>query len=90
MTLPGITKAQGGTPTITRNMMATKYYWIKERHNPQLGVYYVACGQMPVKQAKASELSLYGNNYMHRFKTKDLYEARLFELISDGHKIYLS
>jgi hypothetical protein len=62
--------------------MAGKYWWIKERHNPQFkDPYYVACGQITAKEAKAHEnLFLYGTNYMHKFSTKEEYEARIKEL----------
>lgn len=62
-------------------------YWIKERHNPQLGVYFVACGQMPVKAAKRHELQLYGSNIIHRFDTQAEYEARLQELVERGERV---
>ena len=33
-----------------------KYWWIKERYNPQLGTYYIKYGNtLTVKQAKAME-----------------------------------
>ena len=32
--------------------MKPKYWWIKERHNPQLGVYYVAIGRLRIAAAK--------------------------------------
>ncbi len=62
--------------------MSNKYWWIKERHNPQLGVYYVGCGNISAAEAKAMESPLYGDNYMHKFSTKDEYEKRLKELAS--------
>ncbi len=64
--------------------MAGKYFWIKERHNPQLGVYYVACGKITVKEANQMKDSLYGNNYMHKYSTEDEYEAKITELINSG------
>ena len=61
--------------------MTGKYWWIKERHNPQFKEpYYVACGQITVKEAKAHENPLYGYNYMHKFSTEKEYETRLTEL----------
>ncbi len=67
----------------------SKYpYWIKERHNPQLGAYYVAEGQMSKTAAKKHEGSrLYGSNYMHRFDTVEAYEARLAELKKAGESV---
>jgi hypothetical protein len=67
-----------------------KYWWIKERQNPQLGTYYVACGKMPIKQARAAERgTLYGYNIMHKFRSFDLYQAKLDELRRDGEKVSL-
>jgi hypothetical protein len=63
-------------------------YWIKERHNPQLGVYYVASGQMSKAAAKRIEDgSLYGSDYMIDFDTKEEYEAKLHELRESGEKV---
>jgi hypothetical protein len=64
-----------------------KPYWIKERHNPQLGVYYVACGQMSETAAKAYERSKYADNTMHRFDDEASYLARLAELRKDGERV---
>lgn len=55
-------------------------YWIKERHNPQLGVYFVAMGQMSKTTAMRSEGALYGHNYMHCYQTQEAYTARIAEL----------
>lgn len=67
--------------------MKPKYWWIKERHNPQLGVYYVAVGPLSVKDAKAMERPGYGSNYMLRFDSAREYEAKLRQLCNDGHKV---
>lgn len=67
--------------------MKTKPYWIKERHNPQLGVYYVACGQMSRTAAKQQEGGVYGRNYMHPYDTESTYQARLTELSEKGEKV---
>lgn len=48
--------------------MAPKYYWIKERHNPQLGIYFIGYGQISSKKAKPMENSLYGMNCMIQFE----------------------
>ncbi len=58
----------------------TKKFYIKERHNPQLGVYYTAMGQMTKKEAKAAEKSIYGTNYMLPFDTEEDYKKKLVEL----------
>lgn len=63
-----------------------KKFWIKERHNPQLGVYYVAQGQMSKSEAKKHEGSIYGSNYMISFDTEEQYNARIKELRDAGEK----
>lgn len=55
-------------------------YWIKERHNPQLGKYYIAEGQMSVTKAKYYQKAAYGVNIMHRFDTLEAYQAKMREL----------
>ncbi len=57
-----------------------KPWWIKERWNPQLGRYYVACGQMSKTSEKKCERSLYGHNVMHQFDAEDEYDGRIAEL----------
>lgn len=54
-------------------------YYIKERHNPQTGVYYTALGKMPATKAKASENTLYGCNYVYGY-SKSCYLAKCEEL----------
>ncbi len=61
-------------------MKRIKPWWIKERWNPQLGRYYVACGQMSKTEAKTYERALYGDNVMHQFDTEEAYDDRLAEL----------
>ena len=61
-----------------------KKFWIKERHNPQIGVYYVACGQLSKAEAMGKTKTLYGTNLMHSFDTSAAYEARLAELYKSG------
>ena len=63
-----------------REVAMAKKWWIKERHNPQLGVYYVGCGQLTKADAKEMEDSLYGSNHMLAFDTKNEYLERLQEL----------
>lgn len=61
--------------------MAGKYYWIKERHNPQFDKpYFVAYGNITTRRAAQMENANYGTNYMLRFDTKEAYEAKLKEL----------
>ena len=64
--------------------MKPKNWWIKERYNPQLGVYYVAIGLLSIAAAKRAEKSLYGANIMHRYESVEAYEARLAELRANG------
>ena len=64
-----------------------KYFWIKERDNLQLGTYFVAYGQISVKEAREKERSLYGFNYMHKFATNKEYEARIAELRAQGCEV---
>lgn len=61
-------------------MSQPKPYWIKERHNPQLGVYYVGCGQLSKTAAKKLEDSLHGFNVMLPFETQADYDSKLQEL----------
>ena len=65
-------------------------YWIKERDNPQLGTFYVGCGQMTKKNAKASENALYGNNVMIECGSEEEYRSRLDELKQSGERVYLN
>ena len=69
--------------------MATKLkYWIKERYNPQSGVYFVARGQITSKEAKAIENDcIYGYNKMHSFSDEHQYLARLEELKAEGKRV---
>lgn len=67
--------------------MAGKYYWIKERHNPQLRVYYVPQGRITVKEARAMERPLYGDNYMLKFNSLEEYEQKIRELKAAGEKV---
>lgn len=62
-----------------------KSYWIKERHNPQLGVYYVPMGQMTDRDARRSEDAIYGHNFMHEFSTKNDYYAEI-QRLKDSHE----
>jgi len=67
--------------------MKPKYWWIKERHNPQLGLYYVACGQIPVKDARAMGRGSYGYNIMHKFSSASDYEEHLKQIREEGHLV---
>lgn len=67
--------------------MIQKKYYLKERVNPQLGTYYVRCGQMSKTAAKRAEVSAYGINYMHGFDTEAEYLARIAELKASGEGV---
>jgi hypothetical protein len=62
-------------------------FWIKERDNPQLGTYFVACGQMTKTAAKRHERPIYGANFMHSFDTESDYNDRLAELRKSGERV---
>ncbi len=69
-------------------MKRFKPWWIRERHNPQLGIYWVASGQMSKTEAMKYESgSLYGANYMHRFETESDYQAKLAELKKRNERV---
>lgn len=65
-----------------------KPFWIKERYNPQLGVYYVGEGQMSRTAAKRHERPLYGENIMHEYPDQKAYEAKLAELRKMGKRVH--
>jgi hypothetical protein len=65
-----------------------KYYWIKERYNPQYGTCYVACGNTyTVKDAKKAESPLYGENIMHKFDTEEEYNKEIKRLKEAGEHV---
>ena len=68
-------------------MSKPKYYWIKERHNPQLGTYYVLCGQLAVKEAKLRERSIYGSNTMHKYATEKEYDDAVDLIMERGERV---
>lgn len=65
-----------------------KNFWLKERHNPQLGVYWTRCGQLTIKEAKEYENASYGHNIMHRFITEEEYNAKIAELKQAGASVH--
>ncbi len=69
--------------------MKPKFWWIKERYNPQLGVYYVPCGQLTISEARRKENSLYGTNCMKRFETEEKYLAEVMKLKKQGKRFYM-
>ena len=62
-------------------------YYIKERHNPQIGIYYSPQGQLSKAEAMWREQSLYGDNIMHAFPTEAEYKARIAELQAKGERV---
>jgi hypothetical protein len=60
------------------------YFWIKERHNPQLGTYYVSLGQLTKAAAKKYEKESYGRNIMLPFKTAALRDKFLAAKKEEG------
>jgi hypothetical protein len=64
-----------------------KKYYIKERDNPQLGTYFVRCGQMTKTEARQHERTKYGINFMHSFNTEVEYNAQLKFLQETGERI---
>ena len=67
--------------------MKLKFWWIKERHNPQIGTYYVACGQLSLRDARRYEKPLYGDNVMLRFSTEAAYREKLAALTKAGERV---
>lgn len=65
-------------------------YWIKMRVNPQLGTYFIACGQMTKKAAKDAERTVYGFNVMHAFDTEEAYIGRIAELRAAGATVQIN
>lgn len=62
----------------------TKYWWIKERDDPQLGAYYTACGYLTVEEANRNLNPAYGSNTMLKYRTKKEYEAAIKKLVALG------
>jgi hypothetical protein len=51
-----------------------KLFYIVERHNPQFKKpYYIKCGQLSKKEAKAKGSSIYGTNYLLTYQTEQEY-----------------
>ncbi len=64
-----------------------KYYWIKERHNTQIGIYYVPLGKLSIKDAKRWGRPIYGDNYLLKFATEEEYQTKIQALIADNQKV---
>lgn len=68
-------------------MSKPKLWWIKERHNPQLGLYYVACGQMSNAEAKRMESGKYGSNLMLGYDSNSEYVADIERFKREGYSV---
>lgn len=61
--------------------MKPKYWYIKERHNPQFDKpYYVALGNITKDEAIKAGMSLYGYNNILRIDTEQEYRKKIKEL----------
>jgi len=65
-----------------------KKFYIKERHNPQLGIAYYCMGQMTKKDAKKHEESLYGYNILLPYETEEEYKTATEKLKSEGKRVF--
>lgn len=68
-------------------MRKPKFFWIKERHNPQLGIYRVAMGRMSVADARSHEQAIYGSNTMLRYGSIEEYEAACDKLAASRNSL---
>ena len=66
----------------------TKKYYIKERNNPQLGIYYVKMGQMSKSEAREYDSSLYGFNTLLSFDTEEQYNTEIDRLRQNGERVW--
>lgn len=71
----------------TRTRTNKTKFWIKQRYNPQLGTFYVPCGQLSKQEAKKMEKPLHGSNTMIPFDSEEEYRARLAELKGEGKSV---
>ncbi len=62
-------------------------WYIKERNNPQLGVYFVPMGQLSRKEARENQASLYGYNKMHALDTEQEYLVKIVQLRDSGERV---
>lgn len=68
--------------------MPAKYFWLKERFNPQLRrPYYVLLGNIATREAMKSKSSKFGFNDLHKFETETEYQARVTLLRAAGARI---
>ena len=65
-----------------------KRYWIKERHNPQLGRYYVPMGQLTnMESMKHEKTTPYGTNIMLPYDSERAYLDAIAVLKKTGESI---
>jgi len=64
-----------------------KRFWIKERNNPQLGKYYVACGRLSQAAARRKAESCYGDNAMHSYPNEKDYNDAIESLKRSGYQV---
>lgn len=63
-------------------------YYLVERYNPQLGVYYIKLDQCGVEKAEEwVNGSVYGSNTYETFRSKKAYSDRIAELESNGMRV---
>lgn len=66
-----------------------KKFYLKERHNPQLGKpYYVPLGQISKKEALKNKNCIYGYNNILEFDNIDEYQAAIAEKKENGFTIH--
>lgn len=64
-------------------------YYIKERINPQTGIYYVPQGQLTASRAREIENgSNYGSNIMWSYDTEEEYKATIESLKIAGARVH--
>jgi hypothetical protein len=72
---------------MSRKLAKQKMFWIKERDNPQLGTYFILCGQLSKAVAKGMENPLYGSNIMRSYPDEAAYEKEIKKLKEEGASI---
>ena len=69
--------------------MTKKKFYIKERHNPQTGIYYVTQGQKTKKEANSIENgAIYGRNVMLAYDTYEDYKTAIADLMAAGERVH--
>lgn len=68
--------------------MAKKYWYIKERHNPQNGVSFTPLGNISKSEAKKHEKTIYGQNIIHKYESLEVYQTEISRLIANKEKVH--